>query len=125
MPPVGADHFRVTVPSALRTSVSGLPGTFGAAGDYLYHSYMLEANNGSWGLFRVQADVVAITRSPEKLAAFSSQGVDVRPGDFKDRAGLEKAFSGIERLLIIPGSDLTPDVRPRSDSYSGIGQTTE
>jgi NAD(P)H dehydrogenase (quinone) len=58
------------------------------------------------------ADVVAITRSPEKLAAFSSQGVDVRPGDFKDRAGLEKAFSGIERLLIIPGSDLTPDVRP-------------
>ena len=58
------------------------------------------------------SDVVAITRSPEKLAAFSSQGVDVRAGDFNDRAGLEKAFSGVERLLIIPGSDLTPDVRP-------------
>src|SRR3954471_8036032 len=44
------------------------------------------------------ADIVAITRSPEKLAAFSSQGVNVRAGDFKDQAGLEKAFSGIQRL---------------------------
>src|SRR5262245_27886650 len=56
------------------------------------------------------SDIVAISRSPEKLAAFSSQGVDVRPGDFNDRAGLEKAFSGVDRLLIIPGSDLTPNV---------------
>jgi len=58
------------------------------------------------------SDIVAITRSPEKLAVFSSQGVNVRTGDFNDRTGLEKAFSGIERLLIIPGSDLTPNVRP-------------
>jgi NAD(P)H dehydrogenase (quinone) len=58
------------------------------------------------------SDIVAITRSPEKLAAFSSQGVDVRPGDFNDPAGLENALSGIERLLVIPGSDLTPNVRP-------------
>src|SRR5215813_4335395 len=58
------------------------------------------------------AEIVAVTRSPEKLAAFSSQGVNIRAGDFNDRAGLEKAFSGIERLLIIPGSDLTPNVRP-------------
>jgi NAD(P)H dehydrogenase (quinone) len=58
------------------------------------------------------SDIVAITRSPENLAVFSSQGVNVRTGDFNDRAGLEKAFSGVERLLIIPGSDLTPNVRP-------------
>jgi NAD(P)H dehydrogenase (quinone) len=58
------------------------------------------------------SDIVAVTRSPEKLAAFSSQGVNVRSGDFNDAAGLEKAFSGVERLLIIPGSDLTPNVRP-------------
>jgi NAD(P)H dehydrogenase (quinone) len=64
-------------------------------------------------LTRISAsDIVAITRSPEKLAAFSSQGVNVRRGDFNDREGLEKAFSGVERLLIIPGSDLTPNVRP-------------
>jgi NAD(P)H dehydrogenase (quinone) len=58
------------------------------------------------------SDIIAITRSPEKLASFSSQGVTVRAGDFNDGSGLEKAFSGVERLLIIPGSDLTPDVRP-------------
>src|SRR5215468_8919879 len=58
------------------------------------------------------SDIIAITRSPEKLGAFSSQGVTVRAGDFNDGAGLEKAFSGVDRLLIIPGSDLTPDVRP-------------
>jgi NAD(P)H dehydrogenase (quinone) len=58
------------------------------------------------------SDIVAVTRSTEKLAGFSSQGVDVRAGDFNDAAGLEKAFSGVERLLIIPGSDLTPNVRP-------------
>jgi len=58
------------------------------------------------------SDIIAITRSPEKLEAFSSQGVTVRAGDFNDGAGLEKAFSGVDRLLIIPGSDLTPDVRP-------------
>jgi NAD(P)H dehydrogenase (quinone) len=58
------------------------------------------------------SDIVAITRTPDKLAAFSSQGVNVRAGDFNDAAGLAKAFNGIERLLIIPASDLTPGVRP-------------
>jgi NAD(P)H dehydrogenase (quinone) len=57
-------------------------------------------------------DIVAITRSPEKLAALSAQGVNVRKGDFNDGAGLQEAFNGVERLLIIPGSDLTPNVRP-------------
>jgi len=58
------------------------------------------------------SDIVAITRTPDKLAAYSSQGVTVRAGDFNDAAELGKAFSGVERLLIIPGSDLTPNVRP-------------
>jgi NAD(P)H dehydrogenase (quinone) len=58
------------------------------------------------------SDIVAVTRTPEKQAAASSQGVHVRKGDFNDPAGLENAFSGVEQLLIIPGSDLTPGVRP-------------
>jgi NAD(P)H dehydrogenase (quinone) len=58
------------------------------------------------------SDIVAITRTPEKLPAFASQGVDVRSGDFNDPAGLAKALNGVERLLLIPGSDLTPNVRP-------------
>ena len=65
------------------------------------------------------SDVIAITRRPEKLETFSSQGVTVRTGDFTDPAGLEKAFSGVDRLLIIPGSDLTPDVRPAQHRTGG------
>jgi NAD(P)H dehydrogenase (quinone) len=77
------------------------------------------------------SDIVAITRTPEKLAAFSAQGVNVRTGDFNDREGIEKAFSGVERLLIIPGSDLTPNVRPaqqrtaiRAAMAAGVGHIT-
>jgi NAD(P)H dehydrogenase (quinone) len=57
-------------------------------------------------------DLVAVTRQPAKIAPMAARGVEVREGDF-DKPGLESAFRGIERLLIIPGSDLTPDVRPR------------
>jgi NAD(P)H dehydrogenase (quinone) len=57
-------------------------------------------------------DLVAVTRQPAKIASIAARGVEVREGDF-DKPGLEPAFRGIERLLIIPGSDLMPDVRPR------------
>jgi NAD(P)H dehydrogenase (quinone) len=64
-------------------------------------------------LERVPArDLVAITRQPAKIASVAARGVDVREGDFA-KPGLEHAFRGVDRLLIIPGSDLTPDVRPR------------
>jgi NAD(P)H dehydrogenase (quinone) len=62
------------------------------------------------------SEIVAITRSPQKLEAFASQGVDVRPGDFNQPTALEEALSGVERLLVIPGSDLTPNVRPTQHS---------
>jgi len=58
------------------------------------------------------SDIVAITRTPDKLESFSRTGVTVRKGDFNDPSGLVKAFDGIERLLIVPTSDLQPDVRP-------------
>lgn len=59
------------------------------------------------------ADIIAITRHPDKVANFATNGIDVRAGDFNDPVGLTKAFTGIDRLLIIPGSDLTPGARPR------------
>src|SRR5262249_6916363 len=40
-------------------------------------------------------------------------GVTVRSGDFNDAAGLKAAFAGVERLMIIPTTDLTPGVRIR------------
>jgi NAD(P)H dehydrogenase (quinone) len=59
------------------------------------------------------SNIVAITRNPDKLEAFSKQGVQVRAGDFNHPAGLQAALAGVERLVIIPTTDLTPGVRIR------------
>ena len=57
------------------------------------------------------ADIVAVTRTPEKLAGFAAKGLTVRAGDFDAPAGLAAAFKGIDTLLIIPTSDLRPGIR--------------
>lgn len=58
-------------------------------------------------------DVVAVSRTPDKVTGTFGSRVQARAGHFDDEGGLVKTFSGIERLLIIPAPDLTPDVRPR------------
>jgi NAD(P)H dehydrogenase (quinone) len=45
--------------------------------------------------------VVALTRSPEKLADLAARGVDVREASFDAPAALPAAFAGIERLLLV------------------------
>jgi NAD(P)H dehydrogenase (quinone) len=57
------------------------------------------------------AEIVAITRSPDKLAAFAAKGMAVREGDFDAPAGLAAAFKGIDTLLIIPTPELRPGLR--------------
>jgi NAD(P)H dehydrogenase (quinone) len=59
------------------------------------------------------ADVVAITRHPQKVRALAPAGIEVRSGDFDDYDGLTRAMAGVDRLLLIPGSNLTPGVRSR------------
>ena len=51
-------------------------------------------------------DIIATTRTPEKLGAYAALGVDVRPGDFNDPETLKKAFQGADRLLLISTDDL-------------------
>lgn len=53
---------------------------------------LLEANAGP---------VIALTRSPEKLADLAARGVEVRRADFADPASLDQAFAGATRALII------------------------
>ncbi|QWW66387.1 SDR family oxidoreductase [Rhizobium sp. WYJ-E13] len=60
------------------------------------------------------ASIIAATRNPEKLAGLAAKGVVIRKADFDDAAGLEAAFAGTDRLLIIstdaldtPGKRLT------------------
>jgi NAD(P)H dehydrogenase (quinone) len=54
------------------------------------------------------AQLVGISRSPDKVSAL---GVEARFGDFDQPESLTKAFSGLDRLLIIPSSDMRPGVR--------------
>lgn len=46
-------------------------------------------------------DLVISARDPEKAADLKEQGVDVRQADYEDPASLERAFSGIDKLLLI------------------------
>ncbi len=52
-------------------------------------------------LARGASKIVAITRTPDKLADLAAKGVTVRAGDFDDGASLEAALAGIDRLLIV------------------------
>lgn len=53
---------------------------------------LLEANVGN---------IIAASRTPEKLAHFAERGVTIRHADFDDPEGLVKAFTGVDRLLLI------------------------
>lgn len=53
---------------------------------------LLEANAGQ---------IIATTRSPEKLADLAARGVEVRAADFDNPASLSSAFTGADRLLLI------------------------
>lgn len=47
------------------------------------------------------ANVIATTRSPEKLADLAARGVDVRGANFDDAGSLAAAFQGADRLLLV------------------------
>ena len=47
------------------------------------------------------AEVVLVTRRPGLLDDLAARGAQVRPGDFDEPAGLEAAFAGGTRLLLI------------------------
>lgn len=47
------------------------------------------------------ADIRAVVRTPEKVADFAAQGVQVVPGDYTDVAGLTAALAGADKVLLI------------------------
>ena len=52
-------------------------------------------------------NVIGITRSPQKVTQL---GIEVRQGDYNDRASYEKALVGIDAVLLVSGMD-APDKR--------------
>ncbi len=56
---------------------------------------------------RVPAErIVALARTPEKASDLVARGVTVRRADYDDSGSLETALEGIERLLLISGSEV-------------------
>ena len=52
------------------------------------------------------ADLVAIVRDPAKGADLVGAGVEVRTADYEDRAALDMAVTGLDRLLLISSNEV-------------------
>lgn len=71
--------------------------------------YLITGANGHLGraaveilLQSVSADqIILTTRNPEALSKFADRGVEIRPADFSKPDGLESAFFGADRMLLI------------------------
>ncbi|GLX95937.1 NAD(P)H-binding protein [Herbidospora sp. NBRC 101105] len=67
--------------------------------------YAVTAATGQLGrlvLDRLKGDVVAVVRDPSRLPV----GVEARHGDYDDPHGLQTAFAGVDRLLLISSPEL-------------------
>ncbi|GAA0298765.1 NAD(P)H-binding protein [Kineococcus aurantiacus] len=78
-------------------------------------TYAVTAASGHLGRLAVEAllergvpaaDVVAVVRTPAKVADLADRGVVVRPGDYSDPASLPAALAGVDRLLLVSGSEV-------------------
>lgn len=57
-------------------------------------------------LKKTSADqIVALVRDEKKALALKEHGVDVRVGNYDDTASLDMAMRGVERVLLIAGTD--------------------
>lgn len=52
------------------------------------------------------SELVALVRDPAKAQALSDKGVQVRRGDYNDKAALDRALQGVEKLLLISSSEV-------------------
>jgi NAD(P)H dehydrogenase (quinone) len=57
-----------------------------------------------------KANIVGISRAPDKIAAL---GVETRAGDFDKPETLTEAFRGLDKLVVIPTSDMRPAARSK------------
>jgi NAD(P)H dehydrogenase (quinone) len=59
--------------------------------------------------------IAALVRDASKAADFKEQGVNIRVGNYDDPASLETAMQGIEKVLLIAGTDEANRVRQHQD----------
>jgi len=77
-------------------------------------TYAVTGASGQFGRLAIEsliargiapADIVAIARSTDKIADLAERGVVVRFGDYSDEASLDEALAGVDRLLLVSGSE--------------------
>ena len=52
------------------------------------------------------ADVVAVVRTPARAADLAARGVQVREGDYDRSETIDAALAGVDRLLLVSGSEV-------------------
>lgn len=52
------------------------------------------------------SSIAAFVRDENKAAALQNQGIELRTGDYEDYASLVKAFTGVDKLLLVSSSDV-------------------
>jgi NAD(P)H dehydrogenase (quinone) len=79
-------------------------------------TYAVTGSTGFFGGLAVQhllnlkvpaSSIVALARDEAKAASLRAKGVQVRVADYGDRASLEKALKGVDRLLLVSGNDFS------------------
>ncbi|MFI8567112.1 SDR family oxidoreductase [Rhodococcus sp. NPDC078407] len=52
------------------------------------------------------AEIVAVVRNADKAASLAERGVEIRVADYSDTAALTSAFGGVDKVLLISGSEV-------------------
>lgn len=63
----------------------------------------------------VASDVVAVVRDPEKASDLLGTGLEIRVADYDDRASLDVALAGLDKLLLISSSAMGRRVAQHSN----------
>lgn len=61
------------------------------------------------------ADVAVLVRDERKAAPLAERGVAIRVGDYDDTPSLDRAFEGVDRVLLVAGND--PERRVRQHQH--------
>lgn len=72
-------------------------------------------------LRREAGPVVAIVRDPSKVADLADRGVEVRQASYDDSEALDRALAGVDRLLLVSGTDFGK----RVDQHTNVIRAAE
>lgn len=53
-----------------------------------------------------RSELAVLVRDASKVEDLKAKGIDIRVGDYNDQGSLVKAFTGIEKLFFVSGSDI-------------------